>query len=46
MLDLRCVAINGQWEHFTQFRIQRETQRLYPYRALFQGAEKEWPIAA
>jgi hypothetical protein len=35
MLDLRCVAVNRQCEHFTQFRIQCETQRLYLYSALF-----------
>ena len=35
MLKLRCVALNGQWDEFTQlFRIQRETERLYPERKL------------
>jgi hypothetical protein len=30
MLDLRCVYLSGLWETFTAFRIQRESQRLYP----------------
>ena len=28
MLDLRNVALNGDWNGFTQYRIQRETERL------------------
>ena len=32
MLDLRCVYLSDQWEQFIEFRIQRETTRLYPYR--------------
>lgn len=37
MLDLRSVWISGQWEAFQQERIQRETERLYPYRNLVAG---------
>ncbi len=29
MLDLRCVVVNEQWDDFLQFRIARETRRLY-----------------
>ncbi len=42
MLKLRCVSINGQWDAFTQFRIQRENQRLYPQAKLFDNAQ--WPL--
>ena len=30
MLDMRCVHLSDLWEEFTAFRIQRESQRLYP----------------
>jgi hypothetical protein len=42
MLQLRCVAINGQWQDFMRFRIQQETQRLYPHADLFDTIE--WPL--
>jgi len=32
MLDLRCLYLTEQWDAFLEFRIARETQRLYPYR--------------
>jgi len=34
MLDLRSVWIGGQWAVFQKERIERETERLYPYRSL------------
>lgn len=37
MLDLRSVWISGQWETFQAERIERETERLYPYRNLVAG---------
>jgi hypothetical protein len=37
MLDLRSVWIAGQWETFQEQRIERETERLYPHRALVAG---------
>jgi hypothetical protein len=43
MLNLRCVAINGQWDEFTRFRVQREIKRHYPYAEQF--AAIAWPIA-
>ena len=46
MLKLRCVAINEQWDEFTQFRIQRETERLYPERKAHETLEWPWPEAA
>jgi hypothetical protein len=42
MMKLRCVAINGQWDEFTAFRIQRETQRLYPHTTLYEI--EAWPM--
>jgi hypothetical protein len=34
MLDLRTTFVNGQWEEFQSYRIEREFQRLYPHRNL------------
>ncbi|CAK0756040.1 transposase [Gammaproteobacteria bacterium] len=31
MLNLRSISLSGLWEPFTQFRIHRELQRIYPY---------------
>jgi hypothetical protein len=39
MLDVRSVHVNGEWEAYQVYRIEREAHRLYPYRALFQGAD-------
>lgn len=46
MLALRCLAINEQWSHFTQFHIQQENERLYPYRAQLSLPESSLPMAA
>jgi hypothetical protein len=43
MLDIRSEALNGDWEPFQAFRIDRETERLYPHRQLLQTIE--WPLA-
>ena len=43
MLNRRCAAINGQWDEFNRFRIQRETERLYPHAEQFGAVE--WPVA-
>ena len=32
MLDVRSIFVSGQWEEYQEYRIQRETERLYPYR--------------
>lgn len=37
MLDLRSVFITGQWEAYQEYRIERETERLYPDRHLVDG---------
>jgi hypothetical protein len=32
MLDVRRISLNGDWDDFMTYRIEKETQRLYPYR--------------
>src|SRR2546427_2416748 len=32
MLDMRSTYLNGDWDDFTRYRIEQETQRLYPHR--------------
>jgi len=32
MLNLRCIYVADQWDDYIKFRIERETERLYPYR--------------
>lgn len=44
MLDVRSEYLNGNWSAFQDFRIERETERLYPHRKLL--AEIEWTLAA
>ena len=33
MLGLRCIYINGDWDHFMKFHIEQEQKALYPVRA-------------
>ena len=44
MLDLRCIYVSDQWQAFQEFRITRETKRLYPYRDRLDALP--WYIAA
>jgi hypothetical protein len=44
MLELRCIHLTEQWEAFIEFRIARETQRLYPYRDTLKTLP--WHVAA
>lgn len=44
LLHLRAVATSQQWEAYVQYRVERETERLYPYRT--QLNTLEWPLAA
>ena len=44
MLDIRGVALNDAWHEFNQFRIQRETECLYPYRNHLGAID--WPLLA
>jgi len=39
MLDLRSTYVNGDWEEYQAYRIQRETRRLYPHRHLVEGPQ-------
>jgi hypothetical protein len=46
MLDLRCIHLSNQWEDFIQYRIQRETDRLYPHRKqMLEEQQFEWQLA-
>jgi hypothetical protein len=44
MLDVRSEYLNGDWEAFLGFRIERETERLYPHREILK--EVPWTMAA
>jgi hypothetical protein len=44
MLDVRSEYLNGDWEGFQKFRIERETERLYPHRQILDSVE--WAMAA
>jgi hypothetical protein len=39
MLNVRSVYVNGDWEAYQAFRIEREMRRLYPCRELVSGPE-------
>ena len=41
MLDLRAVHASDQWEEFQDYRINAESQRLYPYKELVTSAWQE-----
>ena len=43
MLSLRCIHLCDHWDDFTEFRVQRETERLYPYRSTLN--EVSWALA-
>ena len=43
MLDVRSEYLNGDWEAFQAFRIERETKRLHPYRHVLDSVA--WPLA-
>lgn len=34
MLDVRSIYVSGLWDDYQEYRIERETQRLYPHRQL------------
>lgn len=34
MLDVRSIYVSGLWDEYQAYRIERETQRLYPHRQL------------
>jgi hypothetical protein len=43
MLDVRSIHVSGLWDEYQQHRIKRETERLYPHRAL---VEQTFTMAA
>jgi hypothetical protein len=43
MLDVRSIYVSGVWEEYQIHRIERETERLYPFRSMF---EKQYDLAA
>lgn len=44
MLDVRSEFLNGDWDAFQQFRIERETKRLYPHRPILDRVT--WTLSA
>jgi hypothetical protein len=42
MLEVRSLYLSGNWDDYQAYRIQQETQRLYPYR---QGLEPNYTLA-
>jgi hypothetical protein len=36
MLELRTIAINGEWKAFIAYRIEQENKRLYPYKDMIE----------
>ncbi len=42
MLDVRGEWLNGDWAAFQAFRIEWETERLYPHRPVLEGVS--WPM--
>jgi hypothetical protein len=43
LLHLRAIATSQQWETYTQYRVERETEHLYPYRTQLNALE--WALA-
>jgi hypothetical protein len=46
MLQLRCIALNGQWDDFMQYYIEQEIARLYPKKPVHRPALETLPRAA
>jgi hypothetical protein len=38
MLDVRSIYVSGLWDEYQEYRIGRETERLYPHRQLVEPA--------
>ena len=43
MLDVRSTYVNGDWDEYQRYRIERETRRLYPHRHLVEGTNYDLP---
>jgi hypothetical protein len=37
MLDVRSIHVSGLWEEYQDYRIEHETDKLYPHRSLVEG---------
>lgn len=44
MLDLRSIYLNGFWDDFTEYHIQKEIHRSYPHQNILEKIS--WPMAA
>jgi hypothetical protein len=44
MLDVRSEYLNGDWDEFQRFRIELQTQRIYPHRRMLERVN--WTLAA
>jgi hypothetical protein len=44
MLNMRSTYLNDDWDDFTQYRMKKEIERLYPNRDLIKKID--WPLAA
>ena len=44
MLELRCIYLTEHWDTFVEFRVAKETKRLYPYRDTLKTLP--WHVAA
>jgi len=42
LLQLRCVALKGDWEAFMKYYIDQETAQLYPHASLVKSVK--WPL--
>jgi hypothetical protein len=39
MLDVRSVHVDGHWDAYQTYRMERETRELYPHRCLVEGTQ-------
>ena len=44
LLHLRAIATSNQWDSYHHYRVEKETDCLYPYRSQLNASE--WPLAA
>jgi hypothetical protein len=44
MLNLRAIWTSNRWDDYVKYRVEKESNRLYPHRDLIKAID--WPIAA
>lgn len=44
MLNLRAIWTSDRWDDFAKYRVEKESERLYPHRDLIKAIN--WPLAA